>query len=277
MEENSMQEMLMDISKDTDKILSCMKDCKMSDNAAMSYMMGANANRGYGTEAAMWMNNPFLYLIMLAMFGNGGWGGWGNNGAAMSAASSAEATNLLMNAINSAGATSQRDLDRLANSLGVSSQTLTQGLATINTSLAQIAGQIGTNSQQVINAIQTGNTSLMQQLQSCCCENRLAICQQTNALQTGQFQLGVTIQQQGDMTRALIREQSFEGQIRSLTRENEQLRDAAQTATLQNTINTNNATIVAQLTAIQTQLQNQITAQSYQIQTLADKASTASA
>ena len=38
--------------------------------------------------------------------------------------------------------------------------------------------------QQVINSVQAGNASLSQQLCQCCCENRLAIANQTNAIQT---------------------------------------------------------------------------------------------
>lgn len=36
---------------------------------------------------------------------------------------------------------------------------------------------------QVQNAIQAGNAALSQQLCQCCCENRLAIANQTNAIQ----------------------------------------------------------------------------------------------
>lgn len=42
---------------------------------------------------------------------------------------------------------------------------------------------MGQGSLQVINAIQSGNATLASQLASCCCENRLAVCQQTNTLQ----------------------------------------------------------------------------------------------
>jgi hypothetical protein len=35
---------------------------------------------------------------------------------------------------------------------------------------------------QVINAIQAGNSTLASQLANCCCENRLATCQQTNTI-----------------------------------------------------------------------------------------------
>ena len=99
----------------------------------------------------------------------------------------------------------------------------------------------------------------------------------------------VTVAQQGDMTRALIRDQSFEAQIRQLirdqsfeaqirqlTRENEELRDAAQTAKLENDIANSNTAILTKLAEIQTSLQNQITAQGYQIATLQGKTASAS-
>ena len=279
-----------DIDKDVDVLRYGNKGGNM--DSALPYLVGMNAgNRGYGYggDAALWamnnnwMNNPFMYLILLAMFGGNGYfgNGWGNNGygngaavAAMGAANSAETTNLLMNAINNSSATSQRDFDRLANAFGTTAATVQNGLNAINTSITQVAGQMGMNTQQVINAIQSGDCGIMNAVQRACCENRLAICEQTNTLQQGQFQLGVTMERQGDMTRALIREQSFEAQIRNLTQQNEQLRDAAQTASLQNTINSGDAAIMAQLTAISTQLQNQINAQAYELKTIEGKIGT---
>jgi hypothetical protein len=38
--------------------------------------------------------------------------------------------------------------------------------------------------QQVINSVQAGNAALSQQLCNCCCENRVAVLNQTNALQS---------------------------------------------------------------------------------------------
>ena len=46
-----------------------------------------------------------------------------------------------------------------------------------------VGNQVGMSGMQIINAVQAGNTQLGQQIAQCCCENRLAICQQTNALQ----------------------------------------------------------------------------------------------
>lgn len=266
-------EKVADIDKDVD-VLRYGKDSNMSDNSALPFMMGMNANRGYDATA-MAYNNPWMYLIMLAMFGGGGWGGfggWGNRGYGVQ---NGIDTNMLLNAIQAGSATNQRDFDRMANNFGVTASQLSSGIAAVNTSLQQIAGQLGISMQQVINAIQQGDCNIMQAVQNACCENRLAICQQTNQLQQGQWQLGVTVAQQGDMTRALIRDQSFEAQIRQLTRENEQLRDAAQTAKLENDIANSNTAILTKLAEISTQLQNQITAQGYQIATLQGKTASA--
>lgn len=288
-----------DIGKDVDKMMARFNNYggNMNDNVALPFIAGMNANNANNANN-MWpammmangMNgwgggNALLYLIFLAMFGGWGNGGFGfgnnNNGMAAAAmmnnANSAETTNLLMNAINNSNATSQRDFDRLASNLGVTGQTLTQGIYTLNTSLAQIAGQMGMSTQQVINAIQSGDCGIRDAVQQCCCENRLAICQQTNTLQQGQFQLGVTMQREGELTRGLIANQAYEAQIRQLTRENEQLRDAAQTATLQGSIAAGDAAIQQQLTAIQTQLGQQIVAQGFQIQALQSKIGESSA
>lgn len=80
--------------------------------------------------------------------------------------------------------------------------------------------------QAVINAIQQSTAA-----------EQLHICQQTNALQQGQFQLGVTIQNEAEKTRALIANQACEAQIRNQADTIDQLRDAAQTATLLAAIN----------------------------------------
>nr|DAU17947.1 MAG TPA: hypothetical protein [Bacteriophage sp.] len=39
------------------------------------------------------------------------------------------------------------------------------------------------SSQQIINAVQAGNCQIASKIADCCCENRLATCQQTNTLQ----------------------------------------------------------------------------------------------
>lgn len=56
----------------------------------------------------------------------------------------------------------------------------------INGVMSQIQGvgnQVGMSSQQIINAVQAGNCQIASKIADCCCENRLATCQQTNTLQ----------------------------------------------------------------------------------------------
>lgn len=46
-----------------------------------------------------------------------------------------------------------------------------------------VGNQVGMSGMQTINALQQGNMQIAQQIANCCCENRLAICQQTGTLQ----------------------------------------------------------------------------------------------
>lgn len=225
--------------------------------------MAALTNQNRGVETAMMMNggmngmwnNPFMYLIWLAMFGYGGngCGGGGlfgrggncNNGAAES---------MLLQAINAGSATSQRDIDRLASAMGCGQSEIRNGLNVINSSLCQIANSVGMSVPQIVNAIQAGDCSIIAKMQECCCENRLAICQQTNALTNGQSQLGFLIQGEGNATRALMTQQNYENQLRELTKENNELRASAQTSVLLNRADNNTAAVVNALSGITNQL-----------------------
>ena len=76
------------------------------------------------------------------------------------------------------------NLNTLAQLLNTSVEGIKAGISGLQNSITQVAGQIGMSGLQTINAIQAGNTSILSKLCECCCENRLAICQQTNALQS---------------------------------------------------------------------------------------------
>ena len=76
------------------------------------------------------------------------------------------------------------NLNTLAQMLNTSVEGIKAGVYGLQNSITQVAGQIGMSGLQTINAIQAGNTSILSKLCECCCENRLAICQQTNALQS---------------------------------------------------------------------------------------------
>lgn len=76
------------------------------------------------------------------------------------------------------------NLNTLAQLLNTSVEGIKSGVFGLQNAITEVSGQIGMSGLQTINAIQSGNTSILSKLCECCCENRLAICQQTNALQS---------------------------------------------------------------------------------------------
>lgn len=139
------------------------------------------------------MNNPLWMMFMypfimpfMSMWMNGGWGGFGGFGGNAGVPYVANQLNndagreLIVQAINGRA-------DALAQLAGMTNNSVENVRAAIgvaNTKLAEIGGQIGMSGLQVINAVQAGDATIAAKLAECCCENRLAICQQTNALQS---------------------------------------------------------------------------------------------
>ena len=76
------------------------------------------------------------------------------------------------------------NLNTLAQLLNTSVEGIKSGVFGLQNAITEVSGQIGMSGLQTINTIQAGNTSILSKLCECCCENRLAICQQTNALQS---------------------------------------------------------------------------------------------
>ena len=62
-------------------------------------------------------------------------------------------------------------------------ETVKTALSQMSVGIAQLGSQVGMSGLQTINALQLGDAGLSRQLCECCCENRLAIANQTNALQ----------------------------------------------------------------------------------------------
>ena len=131
-------------------------------------------------------NGNWIWILFLwFLYGNNGWGnnGFGSNngtGYLANQISNSEGRDLLLQAINGrADAAAQ-----LANITNTSVETVKNGIFSLQNSINQVGNQVGLSGMQTINAIQAGNASLGQQLAQCCCENRLATCQQTNALQS---------------------------------------------------------------------------------------------
>lgn len=147
-------------------------------------VMAMMNNRGntFGGEGGWFMWVIFLFFLM--GWGGNGWGGFGNRGANGDAAlgnliNNDNGRELLMQAIQgNANAISQ-----LASTLNCSIGQVQQAINGVMSQVQQVGNQVGQSSMQIINAIQAGNCNIAQQIASCCCENRLAICQQTNTLQ----------------------------------------------------------------------------------------------
>lgn len=146
-------------------------------------VMAMMNNRGVGYGEGGW----FMWIIILLIFGWGGFGGngWGGRGNAQGFADLGNLVNndagreLIMSAIQGNGTA----ISQLATTLNCDVNALQSTLNTIQQSLCQLGNHVGLTGQQVINSIQSGDAALARQLSECCCENRLAICQQTNAIQ----------------------------------------------------------------------------------------------
>ena len=138
-------------------------------------LLALNNNGGFGGNNWIWI--LFLWLI----WGANGWGGngWGGNGSISNQINDNAGRELLMNAIQGNG-NAIRDL---ANLLNTEVQTVQNGIFTLNNAITSVGTQVGMSGLQIQNAIQSGNAAIASQICQCCCENRLAIANQTNALQ----------------------------------------------------------------------------------------------
>ena len=139
-----------------------------------------NQNGGFGGNGN-WIWILFLWMI----WGNNGWGGngfGGNNGTGYLAnqISNSEGRDLLLQAINGRADA----LGQLASITNTGVETVKNGIFALQNSINQVGAQVGMSGLEVQNAIASGNAAISQQLCNCCCENRLAICNQTNALQS---------------------------------------------------------------------------------------------
>ena len=121
-------------------------------------------------------------IILFAIFGGnfGGFGFGGNGRGALNMLNTDYGVQTIMNALTG----TSNDISNLANALNISTNQVQNGINSVNTNILGIGNQLGLTGQQVINAIQSGNMSLSTQLCQCCCDNRLAMAEQTNALQS---------------------------------------------------------------------------------------------
>jgi len=164
---------------DTSKIM-MFPEMGTNNSIDPNLLLALNNNGGFGGNNWIWI--LFLWLI----WGANGWGGNGfgnNNGGAgflSSQISNDTGRELLMNAIQG----NRDSINSLANLLNTEVNTVQNGIFTLNNAITSVGTQVGMSGLQIQNAIQSGNASIASQICQCCCENRLAIANQTNALQS---------------------------------------------------------------------------------------------
>lgn len=200
-----------------EKIYCC--DRGDNDNAlAAAIMAGNNRRDDWGPYAAMmnnnWMNNPFAYIMFLALFRNG----WGNGDGAGPATQGIE-TQAQLNAIRTQLQDNQNAdciksaiqgnafaISQLAQNLNIDFNTLQKCCCDVQAAIQQVAGQIGFSAERVINAVNLGDCNVIQALQNCCCQTQRQIadfradiqlqnCKDTGELRNGQRDLGSAITQ----------------------------------------------------------------------------------
>lgn len=153
---------------------------------------------------AMMNNNPWMYLVMLALFGGGNWGNRGNNGILdMETQSKLNSLTSQINDNNNnqwAREAIQGNtfaISQLSQSLGVDYNALQGAINNVVMAVTNLGTQTGMGFAGVTNAINLGNLNLIQQLKDCCCnvktqilqqgyEGRIETINQTNDLQTSQ-------------------------------------------------------------------------------------------
>lgn len=130
-----------------------------------------NNNGGFGGNGS-WIWILFLWILC-------GGNGFGNNrGNLAQMINNNQGLDMLMQALNGRF----DNIGQLAQITNTSVDAVRTAIGMLNTSIQQVSAQAGMSGLQTINALQLGDANLSHQLCECCCENRLAICNQTNQL-----------------------------------------------------------------------------------------------
>jgi len=159
--------------------------------ADFAAVMGNNRNNnGGGIFGGNGMWDGVLGLFGLGIVANmfgygngfGGFGGGGNDAAATAylanMANNNHGNDLLMEHITGVG----NRVVELAQAFNTSTDAIQAGLANINLAMVQLASQNNMSVMQLQMALQKGQSDIALQFCSCCKDQALALCQQTNAL-----------------------------------------------------------------------------------------------
>ena len=236
---------------------------------------GFGMGNGFGFGGGYGMNgiaDLFGLAIIASMFGWNG-GGFGNgfgggNGAAGFLANQINNDNgreLIMQAVTSQGEASRSAIQNLATMMGQDFNLVNSGVQNVQNALSNLALQQAVSVPQIINSIQSGNSALASQLAQCCCENRLATCEQTNALQNtinanGQRNVDAIADLKSTMIQSFcdVKEREMQSKIDTQADIITQLRNAADNAAQTNQIIGYVNSVVAPLQKSVTEIENKM-------------------
>lgn len=202
----------------TEKIYCC--DKGDNDNAlAAAILAGNNRRDDWGPMAAMmnnnWMNNPFAYIMFLALLRNGGFG-WGNGDGTAAQGIEAQAQlnairtqlqdNQNADCIKSAVQGNAFAISQLAQTLNTDFNIIQKCCCDVQAAIQQVACQVGFSAERVINAVNLGDCNIIQALQNCCCQTQRQIadfradiqlqsCKDTAELRNGQRDISAIVTQ----------------------------------------------------------------------------------
>lgn len=166
----------------------------MPDNGSM-YAAMANNNNAAQMMALLnnnnWNNNPFAYIMFLALFNQFGFGGRGYFNGCENGATAALQGSEILSRVNQIGTQLSDNhnsdlimqaiqgnsgaIDQLANNINVSFRDVSAAVGNIQSALTSISGNIGISTERVINGILLGNKDLMSAITNCCCENKMGV------------------------------------------------------------------------------------------------------
>jgi len=165
---------------------------------------GGMGNNGFGFGNGMNGIYDLLGVAIIASlfgwggngfgFGGNGFGGAGGAGFISNQLNNDSGRELIMNAITSQGEASRTAIQTLSTMLGQDFNLTNAGIQSAQNTLNQIANAQGMSTLQLINAVQAGDANLASTIQKCCCDNQLALCNQTNTLQNAINGVGNQVQ-----------------------------------------------------------------------------------
>lgn len=154
-------------------------DSKGNSSIDPALLMALNNGGGFGNNSWIWI----LFMWMMYGYGGNGFGGFGGNngtGFLSNQINNDAGRDLLLQAINGRADA----LNQLASITNSNVDNVRNVIGQLQLGIQQATTQVGMSGLETINALQLGNATLSRQICECCCENRLAIANQTAALKS---------------------------------------------------------------------------------------------